>query len=226
MKEWLARTFPRLASLRWWFHALADAARPPRSYAQNGEDAVLLEWTRQRSIARGFYIDIGANHPTRLSNTYALYRAGWNGITVEPNRAFRSLHLFFRPRDVFVNVGVGRAPGLLRFHHHVWAVLSGFGSQSEEGARASEFLPVLPLDALQPLCPSGETVVLSIDVEGLNGDVLRSGPGLLGRVDFVVIEYGSEEAEITAFLHTQGFTVAERTAHNLLAGRGASAASR
>ena len=33
----------------------------------------------------GFYVDIGAHHPKRFSNTYFFYKRGWSGITVEPN---------------------------------------------------------------------------------------------------------------------------------------------
>lgn len=223
MKEWLARTFPRLANLRWWAQALADSARPARGFAQNGEDAFLLERLCEVDPSRAIYLDVGANHPTRLSNTYLLYRAGWSGLTVEPNPAFRALHRCFRPRDVFVNIGVGRTPGLLLFHHHIWAVLSGFGVQSETGARHSEYLPVLPLDAFQPMLRPADVTVLSIDVEGLNSEVLESGTSLLPRVDYLVIEYGEEEGQIVSFLRAHGFTVIHRTVHNLIAARQLSA---
>ena len=41
----------------------------------------------------GFYVDIGAYHPKRYSNTHHFYIRGWRGINVDPTpgsmRAFR-----------------------------------------------------------------------------------------------------------------------------------------
>jgi len=28
----------------------------------------------------GFYVDVGAHHPKRFSNTYFFYKKGWSGI--------------------------------------------------------------------------------------------------------------------------------------------------
>jgi len=193
--------------------------RAPRSYSQNGEDEFLLGLLAKQPATQGFYIDIGANHPTKISNTYALYRAGWSGIVVEPNPAFRRLHRIFRRRDTFINIGIARNAGLLAFHHQLWAVLSGFGAQCAAGSRRVEMLPVLPLDALLPLCKPAEAVVLSIDVEGLNYEVLQSGAKLIEKVTYIIIEFGEEEAEISAFLQAHGFATIHRTVHNIIAHR-------
>ena len=31
----------------------------------------------------GFYVDVGAHHPKRFSNTYFFYKQGWNGINID-----------------------------------------------------------------------------------------------------------------------------------------------
>jgi hypothetical protein len=31
----------------------------------------------------GFFIDIGAHHPFRYSNTYMFYKKGWRGINID-----------------------------------------------------------------------------------------------------------------------------------------------
>jgi FkbM family methyltransferase len=206
-------------SLRWWLSATRDSLGRPRSYSQNGEDTVLLSHLSGLSPDQGFYLDVGANHPTKISNTYALYRAGWGGIVVEPNRAFRKLYRTFRPRDLFINIGIARTAGVLPFHHHVWAVLSGFAQQSVAGSRRVEMLPVLPLDALLPHCRPAQAFVLSIDVEGLNFEVLQSGAQMLEKVNYVVIEYGDEEEQISAYLGARGFKTIHRTQHNIIAHR-------
>lgn len=75
------------------------------SYSQNGEDRVLWRYfERQRN---GFYVDIGAHHPFRFSNTALFYEANWRGINVDamPNsmKAFNK----YRKRDVNLESAVG-----------------------------------------------------------------------------------------------------------------------
>ena len=52
------------------------------SYAQNFEDVML--WRALSHVDCGFYIDIGAHHPTIDSVSLAFYERGWTGIDVEP----------------------------------------------------------------------------------------------------------------------------------------------
>lgn len=54
-----------------------------KSYSQFYEDIFL--WQLFQGKTTGTYVDIGANHPTELSNTKKFYDAGWRGVTVEPN---------------------------------------------------------------------------------------------------------------------------------------------
>jgi hypothetical protein len=48
------------------------------SYSQNNEEAVLLDYFGDK--ANGTLLEIGAFHPTRLSNTRALLERGWSGM--------------------------------------------------------------------------------------------------------------------------------------------------
>jgi hypothetical protein len=57
----------------------------------------------------GIYVDVGANHPTSISNTFLLYRHGLHGVTIEPNPELSQLHRRFRRRDVVVSVGSSKA---------------------------------------------------------------------------------------------------------------------
>ena len=53
------------------------------SYSQNGEDLILSRLLEGHPV--GKYIDIGAHHPFRFSNTAKLYSEGWSGLNVDPN---------------------------------------------------------------------------------------------------------------------------------------------
>ena len=76
------------------------------SFAQSGEDVVLARAFRGRN--EGLYVDLGANDPVVDSVTKHFYDRGWRGINVEPvPSAFEAL-VAQRPRDVNLNVAVGR----------------------------------------------------------------------------------------------------------------------
>ncbi len=87
-------------------------AAPQICFARNGEDLVLgraLGWPRQ-----GFYVDVGAGHPTSMSATRLFYERGWSGINVEPlEHLFESLTRE-RTRDVNLRAIVSDRAGELR----------------------------------------------------------------------------------------------------------------
>lgn len=73
-----------------------------RSYAQCGEDLLVDFILKQMKLEKPFYIDIGANHPTRLNNTYNFYRRGGRGILIEANPALAKKLASKRPRDEII----------------------------------------------------------------------------------------------------------------------------
>lgn len=76
--------------------ALMDPHCVP-SYAQTGEDRIIESLLP--NLASGFYVDIGCNHPVANSNTFKLYRRGWQGINVDANQDLVRKFEHIRPRD-------------------------------------------------------------------------------------------------------------------------------
>ena len=71
-------------------------------YSQQGEDIILhrmFEWQEQ-----GFYIDVGAHHPTRFSNTYKFYKRGWTGINVDAMPGSMTAFNRLRPKDINIEL--------------------------------------------------------------------------------------------------------------------------
>lgn len=51
----------------------------------------------------GVFVDVGANHHQRFSNTYYLETAlGWSGVALEPQTKFADGYATFRPKTTFV----------------------------------------------------------------------------------------------------------------------------
>lgn len=80
-----------------------------KSYAQQGEDLILREILNYAST--GFYVDVGAHHPFRFSNTYLFYKQGWRGINIDAMPGSMTLFHRFRPRDINIECGVANNGG-------------------------------------------------------------------------------------------------------------------
>src|SRR6266700_3989274 len=76
-------------------------------YAQAGEDIILASLFYRLNIEKPTYLDIGANHPAFISNTYYFYLRGSRGVCIEPNpRLFEKIRKV-RPYDNVLNIGIG-----------------------------------------------------------------------------------------------------------------------
>ncbi len=77
-----------------------------RSYSQSGEDIIISDLFRRLQILNPTYLDIGANDPVSLNNTYRLYSSGSRGVCVEPNPVMYKRLLRKRKKDTCINAGV------------------------------------------------------------------------------------------------------------------------
>lgn len=199
--------------------AARDVSRSRQaSFSQHGEDRLLLAKLQQEPDPQSVYMDIGANHPTRLSNTYLLYRHGLSGICVDANREFRGVWRQFRPRDTFLCFGVSEAPGIFSFRRADADAFAGFGAARGAWPGMDEWVPCLPVDCLLPLLGTRPLFLLSVDVEGLNLSVLKGARQTLARARYVVVEFDHDEDRqaILDFLGASGFKLMAQCGCNLV----------
>src|SRR3954467_5043952 len=187
-----------------------------RSWSQHGEDERLVEELKD-SLQTGYYVDIGANHPAVLSNTYRLYCMGMRGICVEPNELLCHLHERYRPEDVVLSAAVGAEDGLLPFYEMSYHAFNTFSEEAyqryvREGNLTlvrKSLKPMFRLATILKSCaPKDKTFeLLSVDVEGLDEMVLRSNDWSAWRPRFVLAEANTDEAEkgTGAFLESIGY---------------------
>jgi hypothetical protein len=102
----LLRNFERVRER--WFRTYAR-----ESYSQEGEDMLLERFLEHRHS--GFYVDVGAHHPRRFSNTYRLYRRGWRGLNIDANPGSMALFRHVRPRDINIEAAVSSVPQQLTY---------------------------------------------------------------------------------------------------------------
>lgn len=153
------------------------------SYAQQGEDLILLNLLHSLGVFKPRYLDIGAYHPTISSNTYLFYLLGARGVLVEPNPAMATMIRELRPRDIVIDagVGVGEARSAEYFLFPDRPQLNTFSREQAEKHERSGLRVERMSD--MPLRPVTEIIdehfqtapdLLSIDVEGLDLSILES----------------------------------------------------
>lgn len=193
-----------------------DACLPIRDYAQHGEEAILRtilpSGLRPRSAT---FIDVGANQPTRISNTYWLYRRGFSGIAVEPDPELARLWKSIRPRDLFVCAGCGTSACVTSFGVARASVNSSIQMADSDAVRTIA-VPIVTVDQVAALKPDVPVVLLSIDVEGLECEVLRGAQATLARTAVVFVEENDREAELSSILSPRGHRLAGRVGCNLV----------
>jgi FkbM family methyltransferase len=149
------------------------------TYSQNFEDVMLARLFYGQS--KGFYVDVGANHPSRLSVTKHFYELGWNGINIEPIRENWALFEGDRTRDLNLNAAVGDTTGEQTFFvvEDNDALSTCDRDRAAELARAGSVVdervvPVVTLNSVLDQRKPGQIDFMNIDVEGRERAVLTS----------------------------------------------------
>lgn len=195
------------------------------SYAQCGEDLIVSSVLDSLGVARPTYLDLGAHHPTYLSNTFFFYLWGGRGVCVEPDPLlFRGLHKK-RGRDTCLNVGVGaRTLPDAEFFLMSASTLNTFSQEEAQRLEADTphrivravWVPIVSVNQIIeehfPACPH----FVSLDIEGMDMEILRAfdfgrwRPPVFCVETLVFSERRSGAAKISdvaAFMDTQGYFV-------------------
>jgi FkbM family methyltransferase len=147
------------------------------SYAQNFEDVMLRR--ALKSVARGFYIDVGAQDPIVDSVSRGFYEQGWRGVHVEPVEAYVMRLRANRPDEIVVQAALGAIPGTLLFNEVIETGLSSadpaVAAQHRDAGRTVRAIEVrcTTLDEIMAPYAGADIHWLKIDVEGYERAVLQ-----------------------------------------------------
>lgn len=199
------------------------------SYAQEAEDLILADLMGKEGP--GFYVDVGAYHPVRFSNTWRFYRAGWRGLNVDALPGSMAKFRRWRPRDLNVEAAISSDARTLEFHVFPEAALNTFSRELAD-ARARELgcpyrrisLATRTLrDVLAEHLPPGQVIdFLTLDVESHELDVLRSNDWTRFRPRWLLVEsLGRDAADaghdpVHRLLVEQGYRRVTRTSRTVI----------
>ena len=160
-----------------------------------------LAWLEKNPFHKGSFIDIGAYHPTRISNTFKFYQRGSSGFAIDIGKEKESLWKRFRPRDTFINKAI--VPN--SFPHEKVTFLkggtygectdhiSGKGVINNENKVASQVETIRPQELDQLVLNSNSWKraawrFINIDIEGYDTDIIRDLSLEALKPDIIAIE--------------------------------------
>jgi FkbM family methyltransferase len=200
------------------------------SFSQEGEDRILARIFEHKQ--KGFYVDIGAHHPQRLSNTYSFYLRGWRGINVDAMPGSIDKFNAIRPEDINLEIPISSESETLTYYSYNEPALNTFSKERYESRfKASQFkgrywvvkkleLDTMPLsEVLHRHLPPGQTIdFMTVDVEGLEHQVLLSNDWSKYRPEVVLVEELASylnslamPSRLKMFMEEQGYELFART---------------
>jgi len=200
------------------------------SYSQEGEDMVLRSFYEGQKNYKGFFVDVGAHHPYRFSNTNYFYKKGWRGINIEPTPGAIKAFKIFRKNDINLNIGISGVKDKLTFYCFNEPALNGFSKEISEERNTSKKYKIIkeveietyPLaDVLDKNLPANTQIdFLTIDVEGLDLQVLKSNNWDKYKPIYILVEDRIEfdnlaNSEVYTYLKKQGYQLVAKTLRTL-----------
>ena len=196
------------------------------AYSQEGEDMIIERILGSKK--NGFFIDVGAHHPSRFSNTRYFYDKGWCGINIDPLPGAMQLFNNERPRDTNIERGIAEKNGRLIYYMFNEPALNTFSEEEakkKDGLRGEyriiekRVIAVQRLDELLHEIGIEDKPIdfISIDAEGLDLGILKSNDWNLFRPTMVVAEALNSSMEklindpVVTYMDSQGFYPVAKT---------------
>jgi hypothetical protein len=156
-----------------------------RLYSQLCQELFVAAKTKE--IPKPFYLEIGAFHPEKYSNTAALRKfLGWTGLSVDPSLETQSFFEDAGLGDSFLNVGVGATSGVAYF------LANGAFSQTRDLETENSIkVDILGIRELIEIHPKVDYV--SLDIEGGELEIMKVFPWDICKPQVFTIEHNDEK---------------------------------
>jgi hypothetical protein len=199
-----------------------------KSYSQEGEDMILKRLFGGQKF--GFYVDVGAHHPKRFSNTYYFYKKGWRGINIDAMPGSMIAFDKLRPRDINIERPISDKKQILTYYAFNEPALNTFSKELaveyENGNYFIKFTRDIETTTLEDVLdrnlPKNQDIdFLSVDVEGLDFMVLKSNNFEKYKPKIVLIEIlGNsfseiENNKIADYLRQCGYSIFAKTVNTV-----------
>ena len=182
--------------------------------------------------SKGFYVDVGAHHPQRFSNTYHFYLQGWSGINIDAMPESMDIFKKTRPRDINLEIPIFDSEQTLTYYAFNEPALNSFSkeiSTARDGLNQykiifqKEMKTLTLAKVLDKYLSSGQSIdFLNIDVEGLDYQVLNSNNWEKYRPKIILVEELTltierlKKSKIFIFMRENNYQLYCKTARTLI----------
>jgi Methyltransferase FkbM domain len=220
------RILKKLKNLPRGWQSLASTLEELRamrvSYSLFGEDLVVRTHFRadfDNSIGR--FIDVGAFHPFKYSNTMLLSQLGWRGINIDCDPVKIARFEKLRPQDVNICAAVGEAVRDMIFLQYPMGVTDRIADPSEEDLLSGcdeKPLKATPIRVTTLTQIIEDSVFRAQHFHYLNVDCEAKDLSILKGLDFsryspdlITVEAWTKtaQAELTTFLEPFGYELTD-----------------
>jgi len=201
-----------------------------RSFSQEGEDVLLDELAGFKRVVEGFYVDVGAHHPWRFSNTAIFHLRGWRGINIDANPGSKNLFDKLRKSDANIEAAVGESEGEQTYYIYNDSALNGVERDRTVELAGTSFkllrtttVVTARLETLlgQHIKELPTANFLSVDVEGYDLQVLRSNNW--DRYPFAWILAECDGRDVASTFHSETYHYLKDLGYELRAKTGRTA---
>jgi len=191
-------------------------------YGQAGEDAIVMtSFNFLITKPKGFYLDIGAYHPWRHSNTYLLYKKGWRGINIDPRPGAKKLFDKYRKGDINIEAGISDSDSKMTYYVlDEFSTMNTFSRDNLERLgmlnkiTSTYEIPVYSIESLLKKYPDINNVdYLNIDAEGFEIQILKGinfdtfKPSVISIEQNNVLTFSEVlQSEVNLFLQQKGYS--------------------
>ena len=189
-------------------------------WSQEGEDILIKRIFANKK--NGFYVDVGAHHSSRFSNTYKLYKENyWNGVNIDSSLSSYLDLKKKRKRDININVGISHKKEILKFYSFNEGALNTFSLKKKNQLKLKyklkkiERIQCKKLSDVLDGCLKKKIKIdlLAIDTEGYDLKVLKSNNWNKYLPDYIIVEILSSTLDeimknsITKFLNKRHYRI-------------------
>ena len=150
-----------------------------KSYDGYEVDLTIAKYFKDKN--NGFYVDIGAYHPTKINNTYLLYKRNWRGINIDISDFSIDLFNFWRPKDLNFLQAITNKNGIAKkYYQKDFSLLSTISKEQAknhfQGKIKEKKIKCSTLTNLLENTKYKKRKIdfLNVDVEGHDLEVLKS----------------------------------------------------
>jgi FkbM family methyltransferase len=181
-----------------------------KSYSQFGEDKLIFDYFKKHD---GVFVEIGANDPVNLSQTYLFEQNGWTGVLVEPLPHLAEQLRLMRPRCRVFECAA--ASPQRRGESFIYTGENdSLASLGEETGGKRITVKTRTMDEILFEAGCGKIDFLSMDVEGFEMEVFSGFDLKRWAPSLILIEDHVHDLQKHRHLVSQGYKLVNRLGCN------------